>query len=80
LLGESFESDGDGVDRVEPLLLQRLVIVDFDSVDPFHREHPSGGQIPVDLRDVDARVAGQVDSGSLRVATFIDKIKLLNSE
>ncbi len=63
-----------------PLLERRRDQVDvgeLDPVDPLERQHARPRVLPVDLRHVDVRVAGEVAVEALRVAPLLPVVELL---
>ena len=71
---------GDPVGDLAPLLERRRDQVDvgeLDPVDPLERQHARPRVLPVDLRHVDVRVAGEVAVEVLRVARLLPVVELL---
>ena len=56
-------------------VLQGRVVVDLDADHPFHGQHTGGGGLPVDLRDVDARVTGEVLRHPLGVSGLLEVVQ-----
>ena len=71
---------GDPVRDLAPLLEARSDQVDvgeLNPVDPLERQHPRARVLPVDLRHVDVRMAGEVAVEVLRVAALLPVVELL---
>ena len=61
---------------IEAGLLERGDVRDLHASDPFKRDHPGGGQVPEDARDLHGRVAREVGREPLGVARLLEVVEL----